>query len=91
MKRKRFTSEEFYNTLLRKSLMKVLPKEKLRELLKIMPRYRIAKLLGISNSVIDRLAKNVYDLEIPIRGDVFEHEIKYWIKFLDEIKENLKE
>ena len=91
MERKRFTSEMFYNTRLRKSLMKVLPKEKLRELLKIMPRYRIAKLLGISNSVIDRLAKNVYDLELPIRGEVSEQEIKYWRKFLNEIRDNLKE
>ena len=65
--------------------MKVLPKEKLEELLKILPTYRIAKLLGLSPSVIERLIKNVYDLEIPIRGDVSEHELKYWTKYLDEI------
>lgn len=91
MERKRFTSELFYNTRLRKSLIKVLPKEKLRELLKIMPRYKIAKLLGVSNSVIDRLIKNVYDLELPIRGEVSDQEIKYWRKFLSEIRDNLKE
>jgi len=43
--------------------------------------------LGVSNSVIDRLIKKVYDLEIPIRGDISEQEKKYWIKFLNEIRE----
>jgi hypothetical protein len=91
MGRKRFSLGAFYNTPLRKWLLKVLPKEKLRELLKILPTYRIAKLLGVSNSVIDRLIKKVYDLETPIRGDVSEQEKKYWIKFLNKISEYPKE
>lgn len=91
MGRKRFSLEAFYNTPLRKWLLKVLPKEKLRELLKILPTYRIAKLLEVSNSVIDRLIKKVYDLETPIRGDVSEQEKKNWIKFLNEISEYPKE
>ena len=85
MERKRALLESFYITPQRKWLLKVLPKEKLEELLKILPKYRIAKLLGLSPSVIERLIKNVYDLEIPIRGDVSEHELKYWTKYLDEI------
>ncbi len=91
MERKRYSLKAFYNTPLRKWLLKVLPKEKLRELLKILPTYRIAKLLGVSNSVIDRLIKKVYDLEIPIRGGVSEQEKIYWIKFLNDIRKYPKE
>jgi len=65
--------------------LKVLPKEKFEELMKILPTYRIAKLLGLSHSVIERFIKNVYGLEIPIRGDVSEHELKYWTTYLDKI------
>ena len=65
--------------------MKVLPKEKFERLLKILQTYRIAELLGLSHSVIERFVKNVYDLEIPVRGDVSEHELKYWTKYLDKI------
>jgi len=91
MKRKRFSLESFINTSHRRWLLKVLPKEKLKEILKILPTYRIAKLLGISKSVIDRFIKNVYNLEIPTREDVSEHEIKYWTKYLNEIGEYPRE
>ena len=85
MKRKRALLESFYITPQRKWLMKVLPKEKIEKILKIFPTYRIAELLGLSQSVIERFVKNVYDLEIPIRGDISEHELKYWRKYLDKI------
>ena len=85
MERKRASLEFFYITPQRKWLLKVLPKEKIEKLLKILPTYRIAEFLGLSHSVIERFVKNVYNLEIPIRGDVFEHELKYWTKYLDKI------
>ncbi len=85
MERKRASLESFYITPQRRWLLKVLPKEKFEELLKILPTYRIAKLLGLSHSVIERFIKNVYGLEIPIRGDVSEHELKYWTTYLDKI------
>ena len=91
MERKRISLESFYNTPLRRWLLKVLPEEKLEEMLKILSTYRIAKLLGISKSVIDRFTKNVYNLEIPTREDVSEHEIKYWTKYLNEIGEYPRE
>ena len=85
MERKRISIESFTNTPIRKWLLQVLSKEKLKEMLKILSTYRIAKLLGISKSVIDRFSKNVYNLEVPMRKDVSDYEIKYWTKFLNEI------
>ena len=85
MERKRASLEFFYITPQRKWLLKVLPKEKIEKLLKILPTYRIAEFLGLSHSVIERFVKKVYNLEIPIRGDVSEHELKYWTNYLDKI------
>ena len=53
--------------------------------MKILPTYRIAEILGLSNSVIKRFIKNVYNLEIPKFRDVSEPKLKYWINYLDKI------
>ncbi len=91
MERKRISLEAYRTTPLREWLLKVLPKEKLKEILKILSTYRIAKLLGFSKSVIDRFAKHVYNLEIPTLKDVSEYEIKYWTNYLNEIGEYPRE
>ncbi|MFX1502107.1 MAG: hypothetical protein ACFFDH_14180, partial [Promethearchaeota archaeon] len=85
MKRKRASEKSLYITPQRKWLLKVLPKEKIEKILKILPTYRIAELLGLSNSVIKRFVKNVYDFEIPIRRDVSEHKLQFWMTYLDKI------
>ncbi|MFX1373500.1 MAG: hypothetical protein ACFFCE_16730 [Promethearchaeota archaeon] len=85
MKRKRALVNSVYITSQRNWLLKVLPKEKIEKILKILPTYRIADLLGLSPNVIKRFVKNVYNLEIPIRRDVSEYKLKYWMTYFDKI------
>lgn len=85
MKRKRASLKSSYITLQRKWLLKVFPKDEIGKILKILPTYRIAELLGLSHNVIKRFVKNIYDIEIPTCRDVSDHELKYWMKYLEKI------
>ena len=93
--------EEYGISPVKHWLMRVLPKEKLRQILKVLSPYKIGENLGVRVETIYSLAKDVYGIEIPNsceqyiriqqlinnRGESSHYfkDFNYWLKYLEKL------